>query len=89
MSFLARSPPIRFINQAARSPYALRTFSVSSTQQKSVVDTTKDVLKKVDRKVSDKLVDGFEVARKTFSFPVYFPGQFPYQCSREGNQGQQ
>lgn len=65
MSFLARSQPIRLINQTTRSPYALRTFTTSATQQKVVPEPVKNVLKSVDRKVSDKLVDAFEVTGKT------------------------
>lgn len=89
MSFLSRSQPIRLIQQAARSatPYGARQFAVSSIQNKGVIDTTKDVLKTVDRKVSDKLVDGFEVAGK-ITFPARLPStQFPYHRVREGGQG--
>lgn len=89
MSFLSRSQPIRLIQQAARSttPYGARQFAVSSIQNKSVVDTTKDVLKTVDRKVSDKLVDGFEVAGKVTFLAHVASAQFPYQLFRKGGQG--
>lgn len=89
MSFISRSQPIRLIQQAARSatPYGARQFAVSSTQNKGVVDTTKDVLKTVDRKVSDKLVDGFEVAGKT-NFPFYIPVcPVPLSLLRKRGQG--
>ena len=36
-------------------------FSSSVTLQKSVVDSTKETLKTVDRAVSDKLVDGINI----------------------------
>ncbi|KFY34695.1 hypothetical protein V495_08127 [Pseudogymnoascus sp. VKM F-4514 (FW-929)] len=67
MSFLARSAqPIR---QIIRTPIATRAFTVSATRPKGPVDAAKDVLKTVDRKVSDKLVGGIKagetVAEKT------------------------
>ncbi|KFY08918.1 hypothetical protein V492_05790 [Pseudogymnoascus sp. VKM F-4246] len=67
MSFLARSAqPLR---QITRTPFAARAFTVSATRSKGPVDAAKDVLKTVDRKVSDKLVGGIKagetVAEKT------------------------
>ncbi|KAI0845053.1 hypothetical protein F5Y00DRAFT_184221 [Daldinia vernicosa] len=40
---------------------ATRHFSTSIAAQKSVTEAAKDTLKTVDRKVSDKLVDGINV----------------------------
>ncbi|RYP84098.1 hypothetical protein DL769_001243 [Monosporascus sp. CRB-8-3] len=40
---------------------APRQFSTSIVAQKSATETVKDSLKQVDRKVSDKLVDGINV----------------------------
>ncbi|KAK0648614.1 hypothetical protein B0T16DRAFT_456079 [Cercophora newfieldiana] len=37
------------------------SFSTSVTMQKTIVDSTKDTLKTVDRAVSDKLVDGIDI----------------------------
>ncbi|KFY19818.1 hypothetical protein V493_07822 [Pseudogymnoascus sp. VKM F-4281 (FW-2241)] len=67
MSFLARSSQPLF--RAARTPVAVRAFSVSAVRGKGPVDAAKDALKTVDRKVSDKLVGGIKagetVAQKT------------------------
>jgi guanyl-specific ribonuclease Sa len=57
MSFLTRTTRIA----ATRAPVASRAFTASAVQNKTVVDTAKDTLKAVDRKVSDKLVDGIEI----------------------------
>ncbi|KAL7619600.1 hypothetical protein AAE478_010141 [Parahypoxylon ruwenzoriense] len=42
-------------------PPASRKFSTSIAAQKSVTEAAKDTLKSVDRKVSDKLVEGINV----------------------------
>ncbi|RYP46224.1 hypothetical protein DL768_007543 [Monosporascus sp. mg162] len=44
---------------------APRQFSTSIASRKSATETVKDSLKKVDRKVSDKLVDGINVGSAT------------------------
>ncbi|KAI1468340.1 uncharacterized protein F4812DRAFT_426337 [Daldinia caldariorum] len=46
---------------------APRHFSTSIAAQKSVTEAAKDTLKTVDRKVSDKLVDGINVGAKLAS----------------------
>lgn len=42
-------------------------FSSSVTMQKTIVDSTKETLKTVDRAVSDKLVDGINIGSKHLS----------------------
>jgi hypothetical protein len=59
---------------AASAPRA--AFSTSVQRQKTVTEAAKDTLKTVDRKVSDKLVEGLNVACKshyhlTFALQVY------------------
>ena len=44
------------------TPRAAAAFSVSANQQKTATETVKDGLKTVDRKVSDKIVDGIDVS---------------------------
>ncbi|KAK3377046.1 hypothetical protein B0T24DRAFT_620367 [Lasiosphaeria ovina] len=66
MSFLTEAAARRVATlgvpraMAASAPRA--SFSSSVTMQKSVMDTAKDTLKTVDRAVSDKLVDGIDIA---------------------------
>jgi hypothetical protein len=48
--------------------FAPRAFSTSLVAQRTAAQAAKDTLKTVDRKVSDKLVDGIEVGR------MYLPG---------------
>jgi len=43
--------------------FAPRAFSTSLALKKSPVEATKDAVKTVDRKVSDKLVDGIELGQ--------------------------
>lgn len=60
MSFLYRTSTIA-VRSVRPSP---RLFSTSVRLQKDPVDATKDVLKKVDRTVSDAAVSGIEAGRK-------------------------
>jgi len=59
MSFLTRTS----IRNATRATFAPRAFSTSFAAQKTTTESAKDTLKTVDRKVSDKLVDGIEVGQ--------------------------
>lgn len=65
MSFLTESAVRRvaFVSRLA-SIQAPRQFSTSMAARKTVVETTKDTIKTVDRKVSDKLVDGINASGK-------------------------
>lgn len=67
MSFLTRTQPLRLLALAPRTalPIATRAFSASALQARGPVDAAKDVLHKVDRKVSDTLVGGIKVGGKT------------------------
>jgi hypothetical protein len=64
-SLLTRTHPLRLLGP--------RTFSSSAPRAKGPVDVAKDVLKTVDRKVSDKLVDGIEMGGKLFHHLFYIP----------------
>lgn len=63
MSFLTQVATRRMV-MASRSAMtqAPRSFSVAARLQKTPVEATKDTIKQVDRKVSDKIVDGIETA---------------------------
>ena len=64
MSFLTEVATRRIataIPRVAAVP-APRTFTTSIAAQKSATETVKDGLKKVDRAVSDKVVDGIDMA---------------------------
>lgn len=63
MSFLTQVATRRMA-MASRSvmTQAPRSFSVATRLQKNPVEATKDTIKQVDRKVSDKIVDGIETA---------------------------
>jgi hypothetical protein len=63
MSFLTETA-IRRLALASRvvSVQTPRQFSTSIATRKTVVDSAKDTLKAVDRKVSDKLVDGINAS---------------------------
>lgn len=62
MSFLTEVAGRRMAIAARASVVqAPRQFSTSLAAQKSATETVKDSLKTVDRKVSDKLVDGINV----------------------------
>lgn len=65
MSFLTESA-VRRVALASRlaSTQAPRQFSTSMAARKTIAETAKDTLKTVDRKVSDKLVDGINVGSK-------------------------
>jgi len=58
MSFLTRTTPV--LRQAAVISQAPRCFSTAIAHQKSVTDSAKDGLKKVDRAVSDTIVAGID-----------------------------
>ncbi|KAJ3523786.1 hypothetical protein NM208_g12318 [Fusarium decemcellulare] len=62
MSFLTEN----IIRRVALAPRVIaiqtpRTFTTSFALQKTATETVKDAAKKVDRAVSDKIVDGIEV----------------------------
>jgi hypothetical protein len=59
MSFLGRTT----IRSARTATFAPRAFSTSFVARKSPTEAVKDTVKTVDRKVSDKLVDGIELGR--------------------------
>jgi hypothetical protein len=59
MSFLTRTA-IR----STRSISLVRPFSTSLVTRKTATEAVKDTVKTVDRKVSDKLVDGIELGRR-------------------------
>jgi hypothetical protein len=66
MSFLTRTPLLRTTRTFAQ---ANRAFSTSLVARKVVPDAVKEPVKKIDRAVSDKLVDGIELGRMSpFSF---------------------
>lgn len=48
-------------------------FTTTTPHQKSTVDSAKDTLKSVDRKVSDKLVDGINIGSALPLFPPSSP----------------
>lgn len=49
---------------------AAASFSSAAARQKSAVDSAKETLKTVDRKVSDKLVDGIDIGSAYYLFPL-------------------
>jgi hypothetical protein len=61
MSFLTKTA---LRTSRAVSVQAPRQFSTSIAARKTISETAKDTLKTVDRKVSDKLVDGINVSCK-------------------------
>jgi hypothetical protein len=70
MSVLTRTVVPRFSVQASSLRVAgARTFSTTLVTRKIVPDAVKEPVKKIDRAVSDKLVDGIELGRK-YSFPL-------------------
>ena len=60
MSFLTRTTPL--LRTVGRTQ-ATRAFSTTLAARKVVPDAVTEPLKKVDRAVSDKLVDGIEAGR--------------------------
>ncbi len=62
MSFLSEAA-VRRVALTSRvvSVQAPRQFSTSIAARKSISETAKDTLKTVDRKVSDRLVDGINI----------------------------
>lgn len=70
-SFLTRSLPSRTFAVARAIPRAAavhtpRAFTTSYPLQKTATETVKDGLKTVDKVVSEKLVDGIDLASKSF-----------------------
>ncbi|KAI8949176.1 hypothetical protein F4801DRAFT_422302 [Xylaria longipes] len=65
MSFLSEAA-VRRVALVSRvaSVQAPRQFSTSIAARKTMTESAKDTLKTVDRKVSDKLVDGINVGSK-------------------------
>lgn len=65
MSFLTETVTRRLaLSSRAALVQTPRQFSISTRYQKSATETVKDAAKTVDRKVSDKLVDGINAACK-------------------------
>jgi hypothetical protein len=62
MSFLTRTVVPRFSAQLRVA--GARAFSTTLVTRKIVPDAVKEPVKKIDRAVSDKLVDGIELGRK-------------------------
>ena len=56
-AFLVR----RLATTTTRTTLSRAAFTTTTPNQKSAVDSAKDTLKSVDRKVSDKLVDGINI----------------------------
>jgi hypothetical protein len=67
MSFLTRTVVPRFSAQLRVA--GARAFSSTLVTRKIVPDAVKEPVKKIDRAVSDKLVDGIELGRK-YSIPL-------------------
>jgi hypothetical protein len=65
MSFLTRTTPLL---RTAVGRQGARAFSTSMVHRKIVPEPVKDAVKTVDRKVSDKIVDGIELGRKSSLF---------------------
>ncbi|TVY17793.1 hypothetical protein LARI1_G004081 [Lachnellula arida] len=63
MSFLTRTTPVLRVGALRVGFASTRAFSTTMAMKKSPVETAKDAAKTVDRKVSDKLVDGIEIGR--------------------------
>ncbi|KAE9369674.1 hypothetical protein N431DRAFT_427844 [Stipitochalara longipes BDJ] len=62
MSFLTRTPLLR-AGRTTFASHANRAFSTTLVSRKVVPDVVKEPVKKIDRAVSDKLVDGIELGR--------------------------
>lgn len=63
--------PLPIIRTAALAPRtATAAFTTSPTPNKSATETVKDSLKTVDRKVSDKIVDGINLGC-TYQFMTF------------------
>ncbi|TVY89415.1 hypothetical protein LAWI1_G005538 [Lachnellula willkommii] len=71
MSFLTRTTPVLRVGALRVGFASTRAFSTTMAMRKSPVETAKDAAKTVDRKVSDKLVDGIEIGRM-FARPACF-----------------
>ena len=71
MSFLTEN----VIRRVALAPRVIafqapRTFTTSFALQRTATDAVKDTAHKVDRVVSDKIVDGIEAGRKSLQLPT-------------------
>lgn len=65
MSFLTEAAIRRLaLTSRVAAVQAPRQFSTSIVAQKTVTEAAKDTIKNVDRKVSDKLVDGINAGGK-------------------------
>ena len=53
------------VSRAAAPTVPRATFATTVRLQKNPIDTAKDGLKKVDRVVSDKIVDGINIGSKS------------------------
>lgn len=62
MSFLSRLQPIA--RQSAITKQAPRLFTTTATQRKGPIEAGKDVLKSVDRTISDAAVKGIDKGSK-------------------------
>lgn len=68
MSYIAEITARRMALTARASlAQAPRQFSTTIAAQKTATETVKDTLKTVDRKVSDKLVDGINTGGMSFA----------------------
>ncbi|KAI5863877.1 hypothetical protein GGS23DRAFT_565794 [Durotheca rogersii] len=69
MSFLTKTAvhQVSLISRAAAIAPTTRQFSIGTPAQKSVAEVARDTLKSVDRKVSDKLVDGINAGENLAS----------------------
>ena len=64
MSFLTETIARRVLPTLRTTAIPRATFTSSALRRKTVTETAKDTLKTVDRKVSDKLVDGLNASGK-------------------------
>jgi len=62
---MIRTSIIRQAGFAARQANAVRLFTTTTRMNKGPIDVAKDVLKKVDRTVSDAAVKGIETGGKS------------------------
>jgi len=69
MATVPRTIAMQAPRSMAMAVEAPRAFTTSTAMQKSAVESAKDGLKGVDRAVSDKLVDGINIGRKSPARP--------------------
>lgn len=74
MSFAVRR--VALASRTAVSTVPRASFTTGSILNKTPTESVKDGLKKVDRVVSDKLVDGINVAGKSYNSWSRFFGEF-------------